>query len=104
MSGTDPSVNLDLRSGGSGAVSTGLVLVAWIGAGFGLGLAAGFVTSLLRGRPVARSTGYVAPAPAFGHRAVPEIDLRGQSRGAATAPLIAGSRKTPVGASVSGGK
>jgi hypothetical protein len=104
MSGAADSVNLDLRSGGSGAASTGLVLVAWIGAGFGLGLAAGFAASLLRGRPVARSTGYVAPAPAFGHRAVPEINLRGQGRGAAAAALTAGSRKTPVGASVSGGK
>jgi hypothetical protein len=97
------SVNLDLRSGGAGAARTGLALFAWVAAGFGLGLAAGFVASLLRGRPVAGSTGYVAPAPAFGHRAVPEIDLRGQRR-AGAAPLAAGSRRTPVGASVSGGK
>jgi len=40
----------------------------WLIAGFGLGLAAGFVASLLHGRRIERVTGYVAPAPASGGR------------------------------------
>jgi hypothetical protein len=103
MSGAD-SVNLDLRSGGWDHSRTGFGLLGWIGLGFGLGLAAAFVASLVRGRSVASSTGYVAPAPAFGHAAVPEVDLRGQRSDEAGAASNAGSRKTPVGASVSGGK
>lgn len=98
------SVNLDLRSGGPPSAPTGAGLLGWIAVGFGLGLAAGFAASLLHGRPVTSSTGYVAPAPAFGHRAVPEIDLRGQRPGDAGAASNAGRRKTPVGASVSGGR
>jgi len=100
-------MNLDLRSGGADPAPTGSGLpglLGWIGVGFGLGLAAGFAASLLHGRPVTSSTGYVAPAPAFGHRAVPEIDLRGQRLGDAGAASSAGRRKTPVGASLSGGK
>jgi len=75
----------------------------WLIAGFGLGLAAGFVASLLHGRRIERVTGYVAPAPAYGARAVPEADL--QSHRAVEAELAAaGNRSTPVGASVSGGR
>ena len=103
MSDSD-GLNLDLRSGGSNGTRTGLGLLGWIGLGFGLGLAAAFAASLLRGRSVASSTGYVAPAPAYGHAAVPEVDLRGQRSDDAGAASNAGSRKTPVGASVSGGK
>jgi hypothetical protein len=102
---TGSTLTLQVRSGGSSATRSGVAALGWIGLGFGLGLAAGFTASLLRGHPTRRIsvTGYVPPAPAIGRRAVPEIDLRGQRPEAADAPT-AGSRKTPVGASVSGGR
>jgi len=78
-------------------------MIRWILAGFGLGLVAAFVGSLLRGQPVDPVTGYVAPAPAYGRRAVPQNDRGTQPAGEAE-PTAAGSLRTPVGASVSGGR
>jgi hypothetical protein len=83
-------------------------MIRWLAAGFGLGLAAGFSASLLHGRRVEPATGYVAPAPAYGQRAVPEVDVRShpavEADPATVVPATAGSRSTPVGASVSGGR
>jgi hypothetical protein len=78
-------------------------MIRWLVAGFGLGLAAGFAASLLHGRRVEPATGYVAPAPAYGQRAVPEVDVRPYPADSAD-PVAAGSRSTPVGASASGGR
>jgi hypothetical protein len=81
-------------------------MVRWLSAGLvGLcvGLAAGFAASLVRRRPIQRATGYVAPAPAYGARAVPEVDLRTHPEVEADR-ATAGIRSTPVGASVSGGR
>jgi hypothetical protein len=78
-------------------------MIRWLVTGFGLGLAAGFAASLLHGRRVEPATGYVAPAPAYGQHAVPEVDVRSYPAGS-TDPVAAGSRSTPVGASMSGGR